>query len=94
MQFKQQLTKQLKVILDYSFELCKYKLATKQKEDPMRPTTRKVTVRLLSAIEDGDVSAETVVRACLNYMSEAEIADMCDMEGLLVCDEGVVFDEL
>ena len=79
MQFKQQLTKQLKVILDYSFELCKYKLATKQKEDPMRPTTRKVTVRL---------------RACLNYMSEAEIADMCDMEGLLVCDEGVVFDEL
>lgn len=61
----------------------------------MRPSARKVTVRLLSAIEDGDVSAEAVVRACLNYMSEADVADMCEIEGLLeFSDEGVVIDEL
>lgn len=60
----------------------------------MRPTARKVTVQLLTAIDEGDISAEQVVRACLNYMSEADVADMCEIEGLLNFDEGVVIDEL
>ena len=63
----------------------------------MSRNLRKVTVQLLSAIDDGDVSAEAVVRACLNYMSEADVANMCEIEGLLdinVEDEGVIIDEL
>jgi hypothetical protein len=67
---------------------------------------RKVTNQLLSAIEDGVISAETVVRLCLDYMSEDQVLDLCESEGLMDLleddndeqnydehDEGVLFDE-
>jgi hypothetical protein len=44
---------------------------------------RKVTCQLLDAIDCGQISADTVVRLCLDYMSEAQVADMCAAEGLL-----------
>ena len=59
----------------------------------MRPNTRKVTRQLLDAIDDGTVSKDAVIVACLNYMSEAEVADMCEIEGLIELDEGVLVDE-
>lgn len=65
----------------------------------MRPTARKVTRQLLDAIEEGIVSKDDVIRACLDYMSEADVADMCENEGLLGTDqdeeneEGFLIDE-
>ena len=42
--------------------------------DPSWPATS----MLLEMIEDGRMGTEAVLAACLNYMSEAEIADMCN----------------
>lgn len=55
---------------------------------------RKVTQQLVDAMENGDVSAKTVAHACLGYMSEADVEDMCEIEGLLDIEEGVIYDEL
>lgn len=38
--------------------------------------TRKVTKQLLDMIEDGILDPQTVIEACFNYMSEADVADM------------------
>lgn len=38
--------------------------------------TRKVTNKILMAIEDGMLDRDKVIMACLKYMSEAEVADM------------------
>ena len=37
---------------------------------------RKVTTQLLEMIEDGILDPQTVLEACLSYMSEADVADM------------------
>jgi hypothetical protein len=67
----------------------------------MKLTTRKVTRQLLDAIEEGMLSRDEVIRACLDYMSESAVADMCESEGLLDLntdneenEEGFLFDEL
>ena len=39
--------------------------------------TRQATTRLLGMIEDGVIERDTVITAALKYMSEAEVADMC-----------------
>jgi len=49
--------------------------------------TRKVTNQLLELIEEGVLDAETVLKACLSYMSEAEVADMAHDNELLVEEE-------
>lgn len=49
--------------------------------------TRKVTNKLLEMIEEGALDAETVVRCCLNYMSEDDVAEMAHREELLVEEE-------
>ena len=41
--------------------------------------TRKYTNKLLEAIEDGLIDRDTVIMACLKYMSEDEVKDMCKM---------------
>ena len=41
------------------------------------PQTRRATRRLLEEIEEGLLDRDTVICACMNYMSEAEVADMC-----------------
>ena len=38
--------------------------------------TREATNRILELIDEGVLRAETVVMACLKYMSEDEVADM------------------
>jgi hypothetical protein len=44
---------------------------------------RKVTNELLDLIGEGVLDADTVVMACLKYMSEDEVADMARINGLL-----------
>jgi hypothetical protein len=39
--------------------------------------TREYTKRLLNLIEEGILTKDSVIRACLDYMSEAEVKDMC-----------------
>ncbi len=50
---------------------------------------RKVTNELLDLIGEGVLDADTVVMACLKYMSEDEVADMARINGLLEQDEDV-----
>ena len=39
--------------------------------------TRQATNKLLEMIEEGILSRDTVILACVNYMSEDDVADMC-----------------
>jgi hypothetical protein len=39
--------------------------------------TREATNRLLEMIEEGLISKDLVILACVKYMSEADVADMC-----------------
>ena len=50
-------------------------------------STRKHTNKLLELIEDGILDAETVLRSCLAYMSEADVGDMAHCEGFVEDDE-------
>jgi len=43
--------------------------------------TRKVTNQLLELIEEGVLDAETVLKACLSYMSEADVAEVALFQG-------------
>ncbi|HIJ11471.1 TPA: hypothetical protein HA278_05430 [Candidatus Woesearchaeota archaeon] len=38
---------------------------------------RKNTDKLLEMVEDGILPKDTVIMACVKYMSEADVADMC-----------------
>jgi len=55
--------------------------------------TRKVTNQLLELIKEGALDAETVLKACLSYMSEADVADMAHDNELLVEEEEEEEDE-
>ena len=48
-----------------------------------QPITRKFTNRLLEAIEQGALDKDLVIKACLQYMSEAEVQDMCESNDFL-----------
>ena len=39
--------------------------------------TRKWTNRLLECIDEGSITPEDVVNMALNYLSEADVEDMC-----------------
>jgi len=39
---------------------------------------RKQTNRLLEMIENEEISKDTVIMACVKYMSEADVADMME----------------
>lgn len=45
--------------------------------------SRKTTTLLLDMIEVGMLDPQTVVKACLSYMSEADVADMAQSEGFI-----------
>lgn len=45
--------------------------------------TRQYTTQLLEMIEEGILDAETVLRSCLSYMSEADVQDMAECEGFI-----------
>ena len=51
-----------------------------------RPT-RQATTRLLSLLEEGILDKDQVILACLNYMSEGDVADMCRMNGFFETGE-------
>ena len=38
--------------------------------------TREATVRILEMVEEGILDRDTVIMACLKYMSEDDVADM------------------
>lgn len=44
--------------------------------------SRKYTNELLTMLEDGMVTADTVITACLKYMSEADVKDMMECNDL------------
>ena len=44
---------------------------------------RQYTNQLLEMIEEGLLDAETVLRSCLSYMSEADVEDMAISEGFI-----------
>jgi hypothetical protein len=46
-------------------------------ENQMTHLTRKATNRLLEDIEAGLLDRDTVIMACVKYMSEDDVADMC-----------------
>lgn len=48
--------------------------------------TRKYTNKLLQMIEDGEISKDLVINACLLYMSEDDVKDMC-ISNEFVCAE-------
>jgi hypothetical protein len=39
--------------------------------------TRESSEKLLQYVEDGLLNRDTVITACVNYMSEDEVSDMC-----------------
>lgn len=49
----------------------------------MARNTRKVTNQILELIEEGVLDPQTVVEACLSYMSEADVSDMAHSNELI-----------
>ena len=47
----------------------------------LRRDTRAATGRIQDLVDQGILSAETVMAACLSYMGESEVADMAEREG-------------
>ena len=45
--------------------------------------TRRVTNKLLEMMEEGTLDAEVLVRSCLAFMSEADVAEMAVGDGYL-----------
>jgi hypothetical protein len=53
----------------------------------MERETRKITNQILEMIEEGILDPQVVVKACLCYMSEADVADMARAEDLISDDD-------
>ena len=49
--------------------------------------SRESTNKLLEAIEEGLLDKDTVIRECLAYMSEDDVADMCHVNEFFFDDE-------
>lgn len=49
--------------------------------------TRKATNKLLQLIEDGCIDRDLIILACLKYMSEDEVADMCRINDIFFDDD-------
>lgn len=50
--------------------------------------TREYTNHLLQLIEEGVLDKDTVIMACVKYMSEAEVKDMCHANEFFDLDAG------
>ena len=60
----------------------------------MRETmTREMTSKLIDMADDGAISWESVAMACLNYMSEADVADMARCEFDMIDDDDEADDD-
>ena len=49
--------------------------------------TRKVTCQLLEMVDEGVIDPKVLLEACLNYMSESEVADMARINEFLEDEE-------
>lgn len=49
--------------------------------------TRKATNKLLQLIEDGCIDRDSIILACLKYMSEDEVTDMCRINDIVDDDD-------
>jgi hypothetical protein len=49
--------------------------------------TRQYTNRLLEMIEDGMLDRDTVIMACVNYMSEKDVQDMMKINEFVTTDD-------
>lgn len=45
--------------------------------------TRKITIQLMELADQDVLDWRTIAEACLQYMSESEVADMATINGLL-----------
>jgi hypothetical protein len=45
--------------------------------------TRQATNKLLELVEEGVLDRDAVILACVNYMSEDDVADMCRVNEFL-----------
>jgi hypothetical protein len=52
-----------------------------------RVRTRQATERVLQLVEDGLLDRDTVIMACLKYMSEDDVADMAQANEFFYEDE-------
>lgn len=49
--------------------------------------SRETTEKLLEYVEEGLLDKDTVIMACVKYMSEADVADMCHVNEFFFDDE-------
>jgi hypothetical protein len=49
--------------------------------------TRQATTRLLSLVEEGLLDKDQVIMACVKYMSEDDVADMCHANEFFIDEE-------
>ena len=49
--------------------------------------TREATDRLLEMVEEGLLDRDTVIMACVKYMSEDDVADMCHINEFFYDEE-------
>jgi hypothetical protein len=52
-----------------------------------RQATRQATERVLELVEDGLLDRDTVIMACLKYMSENDVADMVRANEFFYADD-------
>ena len=48
---------------------------------------RKVTNKIIEMVDEGVLDKDTVIIACLKYMSEDDVEDMAHSNGFLECEE-------
>jgi len=53
----------------------------------MTRQAREATNKLLELIEEGVLDRDTVIMACVKYMSEDDVADMCHANEFFTDDE-------
>jgi len=56
-------------------------------ETSMDVTTRKFTNLVLNAVDEGWLDRDFVIMACLKYMSEDDVKDMCEAIEFFAEDE-------
>lgn len=49
---------------------------------------------LLDAVESGEISAETLLRACFSLIEHDDLVELCEKFNLYNYDDGVLYDEL
>lgn len=49
--------------------------------------SREATNKMYELAEEGLVSWESIAKACLGYMSEADVQDMAECEGFIEVEE-------